>query len=86
MEFISIQFLCVMIFSIVVMGRNYTDESELKFLALNQSESAQNFSETENYNDEGFEAKGQLISICPFVVIVWTKIPSKKIDKFCPRI
>ena len=71
MEFISIQFMFVMIFSMVVFGRNYTDESELKFLAFNQSESSQNFSET----DKGFEAKGQLISKCPFVVIVWTKIP-----------
>ena len=31
-------------------------------------------------------SKGQLISKCPFSVIVWTKIPTKKIDKFCPRI
>ena len=30
--------------------------------------------------------KGQLISKCPFGVIVWTKIPMKKIDKFSPRI
>ena len=30
--------------------------------------------------------KGQLISKCPFGVIVWTKIPTKKFDKFCPRI
>ena len=28
--------------------------------------------------------KGQLISKCPFGVIVLTKIPSKKFDKFCP--
>ena len=36
-----------------------------------------------------FIYKGQLISKwtkCPFGVIVWTKIPTKKIDKFCPRI
>ena len=31
-------------------------------------------------------AKGQLISICPFGVIVSTKIPAKKFDNFCPRI
>ena len=31
-------------------------------------------------------AKGQLISKCPFGVIVWTKISTKKFDKFCPRI
>ena len=30
--------------------------------------------------------KGQLISKCPFGVIVSTKIPMKKFDKFCPRI
>ena len=30
--------------------------------------------------------KGQLISKCPFGVIVWTKIPTKRFDKFCPRI
>jgi hypothetical protein len=32
------------------------------------------------------KTKGQLISKCPFGVIVWTKIPTKKFDKFCPRI
>ena len=30
--------------------------------------------------------KGQLILKCPFGVIVWTKIPTKKFDKFYPRI
>ena len=30
-------------------------------------------------------AKGQLISKCPFGVIVSTKIPTKKFDNFCPR-
>ena len=30
--------------------------------------------------------KGQLISKCPFGVNVSTKIPTKKFDKFCPRI
>ena len=29
-------------------------------------------------------AKGQLISKCPFGVIVWTKIPTKEFDKFLP--
>ena len=29
-------------------------------------------------------AKGQLISKCPFEVIVSTKIPTKKFDNFCP--
>ena len=28
--------------------------------------------------------KGQLISKCPFGVIVSTKIPTKKFDNFCP--
>ena len=30
--------------------------------------------------------KGQLVSKCPFGVIVSTKIPTKKFDNFCPRI
>ena len=30
-------------------------------------------------------SKGQLISKCPFGVIVSTKIPTKKFDNFCPR-
>ena len=30
-------------------------------------------------------AKGQLISKCPFGVIVLTKKPTKKFDNFCPR-
>ena len=30
--------------------------------------------------------KGQLISKCPFGVMVWTKIPTKIFDNFCPRI
>ena len=30
--------------------------------------------------------KGQLISKCPFGVIVSTKIPTKKFDNFCPKI
>ena len=29
-------------------------------------------------------SKGQLISKCPLGVIVWTKIPTKKFDNFCP--
>ena len=29
-------------------------------------------------------AKGQLISKCPFGVIVWTKIPTKKFPEFLP--
>ena len=30
------------------------------------------------------KSKGQLISKCPIGVIVSTKIPTKKFDKFCP--
>ena len=30
--------------------------------------------------------KGQLISKCPFGVIVWTKIATKNLTNFCPRI
>ena len=30
--------------------------------------------------------KGQLISRCSFGVIVWTKIPTKNLTNFCPRI
>ena len=29
--------------------------------------------------------KGQFISKCPFDVIVSTNLPTKKFDKFCPR-
>ena len=32
------------------------------------------------------DVKGQLILKCPFGVVVSTKIPTKKIDSFCPRI
>ena len=28
--------------------------------------------------------KGQLISKCPFGVIIWTKIPTKNLTNFCP--
>ena len=31
-------------------------------------------------------SKGQLISKCLFGVIVWTKIPTKNLTNFCPRI
>ena len=30
------------------------------------------------------QTKGQLISKCPFGVIVWTKIPTKKFPRFLP--
>ena len=62
MEFSLIQFIVVIIFSIVVMGKNYSNESELlKFPAMNQSMSSENVSEN-GVLEEGFEAKGQLIS------------------------
>jgi hypothetical protein len=35
-------------------------------------------------NEDVHVPKGQLISKCPFGVIVWTKRPMKKFDKFCP--
>ena len=34
----------------------------------------------------GCIAKGQLISKCPFGVILWTKITTKNLTNFCPRI
>ena len=30
--------------------------------------------------------KGKLISKCPFGVIIWMKMATKKFDNFCPRI
>ena len=36
------------------------------------------------YNLSGTSV-GQLISKCPFGVIVWTKIPTKNLTNFCPR-
>ena len=36
-------------------------------------------------NKEDGQPKGQLISKCPFGVIVSTKLPTKKFDNFCPR-
>ena len=36
------------------------------------------------HTSEAGVPKGQLISKCPFGVIVWTKIPTKKFDKFLP--
>ena len=38
------------------------------------------------YLKKNQETKGQLISKCPFGLIVSTKIPTKKFDNFCPRI
>ena len=70
MEFSLIQFIVVIIFSIVVMGKNYSNESELlKFPALNQSMSSENVSET-GVLEEGFEAKGQLISKADLKVLI----------------
>ena len=43
-----------------------------------------NFGEQEEVRP--WTAKGQLISKCPFCVIVSTKIPTIFFDNFCPRI
>ena len=50
---------------------------------------ARNFWDFGPYRNEEnviLHTNGQLISKFPFGVIVWTKIPTKKFDKFCPRI
>ena len=31
-----------------------------------------------------FDVKGQIISECPYEIIVWTKIPTKKFPRFLP--
>ena len=36
----------------------------------------------QNFNEP---TKGQLISKCPLGVIVWTKIPTKKLPRFLPK-
>ena len=38
-----------------------------------------------DYNIGSLAVKGQLISKCPFGVIVWTKIPTKLFLDFCPE-
>ena len=30
-------------------------------------------------------AKGQIISECPYEIIVWTKMPTKKLPRFLPK-
>ena len=40
----------------------------------------------EDKNTKSDPIKGQLISKCPFGVIIWTKIPTKNLTNFCPRI
>ena len=40
----------------------------------------------EDKNTKSDPTKGQLISKCPFGVIVWTNIQTKKLTNFCPRI
>ena len=32
-----------------------------------------------------FSTKGQIISECPYEIIVWTKIPTKKLPRFLPK-
>ena len=39
---------------------------------------------TDSIKNHNWTFKGQLISKCPFGVIVWTKIPTKTFAKFCP--
>ena len=41
---------------------------------------------TEDNNNKTMFSKGQLISKCPFGIIVWTKIPTKLFLDFCPEI
>ena len=36
-------------------------------------------------NVEMSDVKGQLISKCPFGIIVWTKLPTKLFLDFCPE-
>ena len=38
------------------------------------------------YRVRNLKPKGQLISKCSFGVVAWTKIPTQKFAKFCPRI
>ena len=68
-------------------------EIESKFSRLDTAVSCAGIGvafKTYNFN-KGFAhsledfTKGQLISKCPFGFIVSTKIPTKKFDKFCPR-
>ena len=33
----------------------------------------------------GTPPKGQIISECPYEIIVWTKIPTKKLPRFLPK-
>ena len=80
MEFTLIHFLFVIICSIVVLGKNYSNESELlKFPALNQSVSSENVSETVVLQEE-FEAKGQLISKADLKFLIWTKNQRTQVD------
>ena len=32
-----------------------------------------------------FMDKGQIISECPYEIIIWTKIPTKKLPRFLPK-
>ena len=41
---------------------------------------------TKKYSNFKFCAcKGQIISECPYEIIVWTKIPTKKLPRFLPK-
>ena len=54
----------------------------LQIFGLNASLYGKSILET---NKTSF-AKGHLISKCPFVIIVWTTIPTKLFLDFCPEI
>ena len=57
------------------------------FLSFNKKQrrrSSTNSNFSAPYLRRSQSTKGQIISKCPFGVIVWTKIPPKKFDNFCP--
>ena len=64
--------LCLVILSISKLAHASKPFSRLNFRAVASGEAG--------------KAKGQLISECPFGVIVLTKIPTKILAIFCPRI
>ena len=64
-------------------GNPWHVESILAFYCLKCPECEFNSKEENNFVHH---AKGQLISKCPFGIIVWTKIPTKLFLDFCPEI
>ena len=70
-------------------GENQINSDNFLQNLNNQGEENQDtdfFEDIIDYQDFEEPTKGQLISKCPFGVIIWTRIPTKKFDKFCPRI